>query len=512
MKGEKRTGAPDAAMASPFRIRLGSVRGAIAVVLTTLALGLGLGAAASVTLGLFTDTAQIQNSVLDSDTLNAASGLSATGGATVSLNWTATADTYADGHRVLRGTATGGPYSQIAEVTPRTTTTYNDDPGAGTYYYVVRAFYQNWESVNSNEASATDTSGTANTGFVNCTANAAVTTSAGDNNGFQTNPGNACANDGAFAEDTNSGSNTNTTCADTGKDRHQYYNYGHALPAGSTVSGIEVRLDAWADATTGSPFMCVELSWNNGTSWTAAKNTSTLTASEATYTLGSSSDTWGHAWTLTELTDGNLRIRITNVASNSSRDFRLDWVAVQVTYNTPANLTDSTFRSCAANAAVTSSAGDNNGFQLNPGNACADDGAFAEDTDSGTNTTTTCSDAGKDRHLFYNYGFSVPAGATIHGIEVRLDTWADLTTGSPFMCVELSWDGGTSWTAAKSTGPLGTADAAHMRGAAGDTWGRTWASTDFSDANFRVRITNVASDNARDFRLDWIRVNVTYTP
>lgn len=45
-----------------FRLRRGSVPGTIAAVLITLALGFGLGGAASVTLGLFTDTGQIQNS------------------------------------------------------------------------------------------------------------------------------------------------------------------------------------------------------------------------------------------------------------------------------------------------------------------------------------------------------------------------------------------------------------------------------------------------------------------
>jgi hypothetical protein len=40
-------------------------------------------------------------------------------------------------------------------VTPRTTTTYTDNPADGIYYYVARAFHQNWESVNGNEASAT---------------------------------------------------------------------------------------------------------------------------------------------------------------------------------------------------------------------------------------------------------------------------------------------------------------------------------------------------------------------
>ncbi|MBI2913817.1 MAG: DNRLRE domain-containing protein, partial [Chloroflexi bacterium] len=93
------------------------------------------------------------SNTFNSDTLDAPTGLTASGGSSVLLNWTATADTYATGHRVLRGTASGGPYSQVAEVTPRTTTTYDDSPAAGTYYYVVRAFYQSWESANSNETS-----------------------------------------------------------------------------------------------------------------------------------------------------------------------------------------------------------------------------------------------------------------------------------------------------------------------------------------------------------------------
>ncbi|MBI2333740.1 MAG: S8 family serine peptidase, partial [Chloroflexi bacterium] len=83
------------------------------------------------------------------------------------------------------------------------------------------------------------------TGFLAPTAQAAVTASAGDNNGFQTNPANAFGNDSVFAVDTDSGSNKNTTCTSTGKDKHQYYNYNFSIPSG-TVLGIEVRLDARA--------------------------------------------------------------------------------------------------------------------------------------------------------------------------------------------------------------------------------------------------------------------------
>ena len=112
------------------------------------AVGLSTGLA----LAFFTDTFANGANTFTADTLDPPAGLAASGGASITLNWTATVDTYASGHRVLRGTATGGPYTQIAEVTPRTTTTYTDNPASGTYYYVLRAFYQNWESGNSNEA------------------------------------------------------------------------------------------------------------------------------------------------------------------------------------------------------------------------------------------------------------------------------------------------------------------------------------------------------------------------
>ena len=165
-----------------------------------------------------------------------------------------------------------------------------------------------------------------------------------------------------------------------------------------------------------------------------------------------------------------------------------------------------------ANAPVTSGSGDNNGYEFNPSNAFADDGLFAVDTNSGTNNQTSCTSTRKDRHTFYNYGISIPGGATITGIEVRLDGRVDSTSGAPKFCIQLSWNGGVSWTAAKSTATLTTSEASYLLGGAADMWGRAWASGDFADANFRVRITDVASSTSRDFSLDWVAVQVTYTP
>ena len=283
---------------------------------------------------IFTGTTSVTPNDFASDTLDPPTGLTAQSGVSVILGWTATSDTYASGHRVLRSASPGGPYSQIAQLTPRTETTFTDNPAAGTYYYVVKAYYQSWESANSGEGSATKQS-TTRTGFHNPNNQAAVTSGSGDNNGFETNPTYAFTDSTFYAEDVNSGTGTSTSCSDAGKDRHQFFDYDFGVPTGSTVNGIEVRLDAWADSTVGGPFMCVELSWDGGATWTATKNTATLGTAEATFTLGTTSDTWGRTWTASEFSNTNFRVRVTSVASDNTRDFRLEWLPVQVSYVAP---------------------------------------------------------------------------------------------------------------------------------------------------------------------------------
>lgn len=169
---------------------------------------------------------------------------------------------------------------------------------------------------------------------------------------------------------------------------------------------------------------------------------------------------------------------------------------------------DTGLRSPTANAPDTG--GDNNGFEMFPNNAHDDDAFTAIDNNSGSGTSTSCTSSSKDKHRYYNYGFAVPAGATVLGLEVRLDAMVDSTSGSPKMCVQLSWNGGSSWTTTKSTPNLNTSMATYLLGGATDTWGRTWNSTELSDANFRIRVINVASSTSRDFSLDWIPVRILY--
>jgi hypothetical protein len=180
--------------------------------------------------------------------------------------------------------------------------------------------------------------------------------------------------------------------------------------------------------------------------------------------------------------------------------------------NTPTGGTSTGFLSPSANAAQTSSAGDNNGYQTSPTSAYANDASVAADIDSGTNKSTSCTDNGKDKHYYYNYNLNIPATAVIQGIQVRLDARADATGGSPKICVQLSWDGGTNWTTVKSTTTLSTSEATYSLGSTSDPWGRTWSASDLNNTNFRLRVVDVAGNQSRDFFLDYVAVNVTYQP
>jgi hypothetical protein len=218
------------------------------------------------------------------------------------------------------------------------------------------------------------------TGYRDCTAEAAVTSGSGDNNGFESNPMNACADDSDYALDNNSGTGTSTSCGNSGKDRHDFYNYGISVPGGNQVLGIEVRLDAWVDSTSSSTRrMCVELSWDGGSTWTSSQQTSNLRTSQRTYTLGGNGDTWGHTWTASELSDANFRVRVTDVANSTSRDFYLDWAAVKVYYSSASGPCDY----AAQQAEIAKAAGIEVftiGYGVDePGNECsADSGAWSD--------------------------------------------------------------------------------------------------------------------------------------
>jgi len=292
-----------------------------------------IGAVPAVSLARLTDSAA-STQAMTTDTLDPPTGLGAAGGAIVALLWTPTVDTYATGYEVLRSTVSGGPYALLTTVTPQSANAATDVPGLnGTYYYVVRSYFQNWTSVDSNQASALVNLTSTATGFKACTGTSNAADTGGDGNGYETTPANACASDGAVATDASTGTNTTVSCADAGKDRHRYWDFGLGVPSAVTaVSGIQVRTDMGLNNNSGTSQVCAQLSWDGGSTWTTTRSIAVLNVGVTTYNLGATNDTWGRTWVGSDFSNANFRVRLIDVADKTTKDFRLDFLAVQVTY------------------------------------------------------------------------------------------------------------------------------------------------------------------------------------
>lgn len=90
---------------------------------------------------------------------------------------------------------------------------------------------------------------------------------------------------------------------------------------------------------------------------------------------------------------------------------------------------------------------------------------------------------------YSTFTFTLTSTTTIvNGIKIIVEG-AGLGANSP-LNLDLSYNAGTNWSSTKSNTILNGADANYTYGSSTDTWGRTWVYSDFSDPNFRVRLTN----------------------
>jgi len=119
-----------------------------------------------------------------------------------------------------------------------------------------------------------------------------------------------------------------------------------------------------------------------------------------------------------------------------------------------------------------------------------------------------------DMQGYRNFGFNIPENNLIQGILVQLNARGDV----PFETnnsieVQLSWDGGESWTVTKATPRLELGGyAVYEVGGASDKWGRAWNVGDFSAENFRLRIVAVREFGSGSIMLDALQVRVFHQP
>jgi hypothetical protein len=113
------------------------------------------------------------------------------------------------------------------------------------------------------------------------------------------------------------------------------------------------------------------------------------------------------------------------------------------------------------------------------------------------------------------FGFSIPAGSIIQGIQAELELGADNTFGDGEHSIKII-KGGTVQGTDKSTngswGGIGGADQITTYGGASDLWGVSWTASDINASDFGVAAacdTNGVGAS-REGRIDRVRITVTF--
>ncbi len=365
----------------------------------------------------------------------------------------------------------------------------------------------------------------------------------------------------------NAYANASGEATDAGGHRHRFSGFGFpTIPTGSTIRGIMAEADAWSiavptaasttliasqlgaydqwSANTGTRISATQT--NDGdTSYidtaasvetfdfasagipaTALVNSVTLTASAkgtasgallqlvaenggapnigssnalttgyATYTRAMTTNPLtGNAWTAAEANAWSTSFGVRT--TNTTPSVRVTQLSATVNF-TP--LTPGTSGQRTPAATHTPNNWDTNAV----GNVQSSNNIYASDGGDG------------DQQGYSNFGFSVPANATITGIDVAAEAKSSDTSGCEFRAT-LSANGTTfSAPNGPDTLPLTGTDATLTFGGATDTWGRTWTPAEVNSNNLTVRVEGVdpgsSCSNGSVTSLDHLRVNVSYT-
>jgi len=123
-----------------------------------------------------------------------------------------------------------------------------------------------------------------------------------------------------------------------------------------------------------------------------------------------------------------------------------------------------------------------------------------------------------------NFGFNIPAGSTINGIEVVIEEKASHQSSYLWVADYVSGDGGVFII--KSDGTIGTTnrglgigdkwattDTEESYGSSTDLWGETWSASDINDSDFGVCVQPVIRPTGADVTayVDHIQMKVYYT-
>ncbi|MCA9327082.1 VWA domain-containing protein [Candidatus Saccharibacteria bacterium] len=120
--------------------------------------------------------------------------------------------------------------------------------------------------------------------------------------------------------------------------------------------------------------------------------------------------------------------------------------------------------------------------------------------------------AGEEQGYSFNIP-ALPANAVINGVQVTAEAKSTDNNGCR-LGVALSWNGGSNYSSYQYSN-LGNSDSTENFGGTNDTWGHTWSASEFSAANFVMKLQDDdpgnSCSNSATTSVDIVSVKVHYT-
>jgi Tfp pilus assembly protein PilX len=113
------------------------------------------------------------------------------------------------------------------------------------------------------------------------------------------------------------------------------------------------------------------------------------------------------------------------------------------------------------------------------------------------------------------FGFSIPSGATIVGIEADVERAASNSSSIQDVNVLLLKGGSTSGISEHASGSSWpTSDTVRTYGSTSDLWGTTWTTANINASNFgiRLKVKNLNTSSSRTAFVDHVNLTVYYQP
>lgn len=306
-----------------------------------------------------------------------------------------------------------------------------------------------------------------------------------------TNPTNAYA-DGTSYADKSSGTAGNNT----------WGNYGFALDAGDTITSVRVRYDAY--------------SAGNNTSLNQSRvPTADNTTVNGTFAVVPTSPTT--RWDKVDDPIGTPDNGVTQVTAQSNGGGDIRFLFTAFTVPAGSNITRVTvyFR-----AADNSSGANNLGALIVVNdykytNSTVDPAALPTWTTYNTSwTTNPATGSAWTVDEVNGIGANALKMFGIRGTDWNPDVnvtqvyiSVQYTEYNDQIAVQVSWDGGTSWSASQVSN-MTSAETTYWYDVTGVT---TWTATKLSNGQLQVRVGTVSFNNTESIRLDWLPVEVVYT-